>query len=430
MPRRIVGTLLACTCFVVAGGPTLAGQKVAAKVIVRDDAATALAVRWVDAVLGHSPGQHDRAVEELATWNEGALESVRVELSVLRILIRDDKANIFMMPGSGSGLPLPLVYGGPQLETLRNKARDVRLAGLDGNDLVARGILLHTDVALLGGVAGTFLNFADGDERGLQRRVDHWAVSRALASLLDQRSGRLEDVGLWYRATLALMAHAEAWSVGHADAAVTQLPDDADILFLAGSLHETLATPHVQATLDGLRLPGDLTLRIMSAREELRLAVSLLRRAVDRNPSHTEARIHYGRVLTLAERPGDALAQMRRAAAEATELEQRYYARLFLGAAAEAANQYDEARTAYQAAANLFPGAQSPRLALSQLATRAGDRAAALSAIEPLLVHGADDRTRHDPWWTYATSTGRNAEPLIAQARASLATPRRPAAPR
>ena len=99
-----------------------------------------------------------------------------------------------------------------------------------------------------------------------------------------------------------------------------------------------------------------------------------------------------------------------------------YFAQLFLGAASEAANRRDDARRAYERAAALAPEAQSPRLSLSQLAARAGDRRAAMRALEPMLEQpsGVDDRS--DPWWAYATSQGRAFDALMIEARKRLST--------
>ena len=403
-------------------GQPLAAQTMTQKVVVRSDAAVARARQWVTAVLRHQPGAADRDVEEVAPWDSAVLAGITVDVHAIRRLIRDERASGFVMPSGGGNVPPPLVYSSEQLEMLRGAARDVRRAGVDENDLLARGLLLHTDIALLGRGAGTVLYFADGQERGVERGGDHWALARALASFLDERSGRQPDVRLWYRATLTALAAADLWNARHADAAAAQFPDDAELLFLAGSHHESLAAPRVQASLAGIRLPRDLVIHIGSPAEELRLAASLLKRALDRDPAHAEARIHYGRVLTLLDRSGEATTHLHRAVAEAAEPEQRYYAQLFLGAVLEATNRRAEAQTAYERAAALFPHAQAPYLALSQLAARYGDRGAAARAIEPLLALGAGEAERQDPWWLYARSTARHAERLMTQASQRLAT--------
>ena len=59
-----------------------------------------------------------------------------------------------------------------------------------------------------------------------------------------------------------------------------------------------------------------------------------------------------------------------------------YFAEMFFGAAAEELGQLDRARASYARAAELYPGAPSPQLALSQLALRGNDRAAALDAVQ------------------------------------------------
>jgi tetratricopeptide (TPR) repeat protein len=154
----------------------------------------------------------------------------------------------------------------------------------------------------------------------------------------------------------------------------------------------------VQASLSSVRLPGNTTFRVQSPHDELRLAEALLKRALDREPTFIEARIRYGRVLTLLDRPQDAVKELRRAAGEAREPLLDYFAQLFLGAASEAADRRDDARRAYERAAALVPQAQSPRLSLSQLAAREGDHGAALRALEPMLALLAEVDDRIDPW--------------------------------
>jgi tetratricopeptide (TPR) repeat protein len=416
-PHRV----LSVACLATVLGLTLTAQSVR-HMVVRNEAATARAVRWVAAVLRHEPGVRDREVEEIARWNSTALTDVAVEVHVIGRLMRDARARSFVMPGKHSGIPPSLVYSNEQLEMLHDAASDAVRAGFNDHDLTARGILLHTDVALLDARAGTILRFADGRDLGVQRGGDQWALARKLAASLDGRSGRQMDVRVWYRATLATLAAADEWSEAHAEAAVTQFPDDAELLFLAGSHHETLASPRVQASSVGVRLPPNLRIGIRSSGEELRLAASLLKRALDLNPAHTEGRVHYGRVLMLVDRAGDAVRYLRRAAAEAQEREQRYYAQLFLGAALETMNQRREAQSAYEAAAALFPRAQSPCLALSLLAARHGDRSEALRAVEPLLALPLEEAERADPWWHYARSSGRDAERLMMEVRERFLT--------
>jgi tetratricopeptide (TPR) repeat protein len=390
--------------------------------VVRSRAAyIGYAIRWVDAVLSHRPGELDAAVEEVGGWDAGIVRELPIELQSVRRLMRDPRTRVFLVP-STTTIPRQLIYSDSERESLRDAALSANHAGFRDDDLVLRGVLLHTDIATVGSTAGTVLLFADGRDVGLERHVDHWQTARALANSVDSSASRGPDVGLWYRATLALMEASDRWSVTHAAEAVAHFPDDAKLLFLAGCLHEALEAARVQASLAGTRLPGDTSFHVKSSHDELRLAEALLKRALASEPGFVEARIRYGRVLTLLDRPDDAVKELRRAAGEPGDPVLDYFAQLFLGAAAEAGNRRDDARRAYERAAALAPQAQSPRLSLSQLAARAGDRGAALRALEPILAQPSGIDDRFDPWWSYYTSPGRTADTLMIEARQRLST--------
>jgi hypothetical protein len=64
-------------------------------------------------------------------------------------------------------------------------------------------------------------------------------------------------------------------------------------------------------------------------------------------------------------------------------------------------------------AASLYPTAQSPWLALSELARRRYDRPGALRAIDRLFALPADAGDRFDPWWTYQIAQARTADRLL-----------------
>ena len=106
--------------------------------------------------------------------------------------------------------------------------------------------------------------------------------------------------------------------------------------------------------------------------------------------------------------------ELRRAAGELTDPEQLYYAELFLGAEEAALGNREAARVAYDRAAELFPQAQSPLLALSEIARRSGDRNGALRAIDRLFALSGEGRDEHDdPWWWYYTTQARDADDLL-----------------
>jgi hypothetical protein len=81
--------------------------------------------------------------------------------------------------------------------------------------------------------------------------------------------------------------------------------------------------------------------------------------------------------------------------------EQRYFAELLFGRAEEARGRHASAREHYQNAAALYPRAQSPRLALSQLSRQSGDRQAALQMLQTVTTLPVAAPGRTDPWWTY-----------------------------
>ena len=96
-----------------------------------------------------------------------------------------------------------------------------------------------------------------------------------------------------------------------------------------------------------------------------------------------------------------------------TEDELRYYGELFLGAAETARRNFEAAREAYGRAARLYPEAQSPRIALSELARRLGDRGAAWREMQTIFERPASDAEPDDPWWRYFMVQARNADDLL-----------------
>ena len=88
--------------------------------------------------------------------------------------------------------------------------------------------------------------------------------------------------------------------------------------------------------------------------------------------------------------------------------------------------RYDAARQSYQQALELFPRAQSARIALSHLARQRSDREAALGLLLPTLSASPVGRQDDDPWWDYHRGDGRHAEALLQQLRAPFQADRQP----
>jgi tetratricopeptide (TPR) repeat protein len=145
--------------------------------------------------------------------------------------------------------------------------------------------------------------------------------------------------------------------------------------------------------------------RVRTAAGEFNTAEDLLRRAVKLSPEFAEARLHLGRVLAEQEQHKESLPELTRALSVIKNLDLQYFGQLFVGRSAAALGQIPAAREAFERAVALRPAAQSPLLALSQLAYSRGDSgeaAARLARVAELPGLELDD-----PWWIYNTAVGR-----------------------
>jgi hypothetical protein len=386
---------------------------------------------WVSAVALHVPGQSDAAVEQVRTWSAAELVDLRDHIrSVLRLML-DANAASFRREGE-TVVREPLGYSQIELEALRAIARDVA-SRWDGNQLLRRGTLLHTDIALRAppraqsqsGTGGDLqqrtLFVADGRTVNQDVAADHWELARSLLELVSiDSAGRKREprgdpfVRLWYGTVARFMLRSGKLWVPHFERARELFPRDPDLLFLEGALHETFAAPRIQDAVQELRPAVGVGGRtyyyetaVRSERTELREAESLLRRALTIDPSRVEARIRLGRVLTLLDRPADAVSMLKGATTTASEPLLRYYSMLFLGRAAEQTGDLILSRQSYETAATLYPRAQSPRLALSQLAQLSAAPSRSMAETNEVLTR---DSTREDPWWSYHDSVGRDAD--------------------
>jgi tetratricopeptide (TPR) repeat protein len=157
----------------------------------------------------------------------------------------------------------------------------------------------------------------------------------------------------------------------------------------------------LQAGAESLLEDGRGETTVGSVKAELGRAERFFRDALMSDPHHLEARVRYGNTVGRLGRHRDAIAALRRAIADGVEGDLLYLAHLFLGREEEAVRNVDGARDAYERAARARPNAQTPRLAMSFLAQRIGDRGAAQRELDALArLPVAEDR-RDDPWWKY-----------------------------
>ena len=379
---------------------------------------------WVAAVEHHLPGALDPPAVEVASWSNADLQTLWIDVWTLAELMREPRTTRFAIRPEGQRTERQVYYTPNELKRMREFARDTA-AAIDRDDLLRRGAILHADIAMTVAAvpdpiasANAFapehvtLRIGDGQGLDLGQTAIHWEFGHML---LD-RVPRDATVRLWYRATSAWMQQHENHDLGHIERGRKIFPDDPDLLFLAGCLHETLASARIQAALRSMPVPRGFTPAVGSARSELHDAEGRLRQALEARADFAEARLHLGRVLDLLGDHQAAIRELEQAAPALTDESLAYDGSLFLGAAYEGAGRLDDARSAYDRAAGRFPDAQSPLLALAELARRRGDRAAALAAMNRMFAL-RDPIDRDDPFWRYLVSQGRRADEWLDELR-------------
>jgi tetratricopeptide (TPR) repeat protein len=357
---------------------------------------------WIAIVSEHEPGRTDAALRRLQGWTAEQLEE--------------------LIGGLGEHLGRP--------SQLPIKTPEERLL------LLRRGAVLHADIAMLARfddvVAPTpqasrlaipSVVVDDGRATGFAANSVHWEIGRHLIDLMirpDLLRAPDEFMSLWYRAASEFMiAGADFAATGpHLRRAHDLLPRDPHVWLASGVVRASYAAPSVQNNMAGVKVPFGLTLLVNDRRTELFSAERYFRRAVEIDPANPEAQLRYGWVLLQQNQRERALAALRTAHAASGELVLQYYASLFLGVA-EAEAAPNAAADAFERAARLFPTAQAPLLALSELALRRGDGAAAVAALDRLAALPTSGRD--DPWWTYDVEFGRSWRATLARMHESLA---------
>jgi tetratricopeptide (TPR) repeat protein len=252
----------------------------------------------------------------------------------------------------------------------------------------------------------------DGAQRGIGTGSLHWDFAREVLDSVAPDPARDGWVRRWYQATASLFAidHAFSEADPHFRKARQLFPRDATILVHIGCYYEALAAPRIQDAMQAATLPYGVKFEVAGARENLRAAADAFRQALAFDNSLVEARLRLGRVSGLLGRNDEARRFLQQVRDGSPDPRTAYYAALFAGTEEQSGGRFDEARRSYERAAALYPLAQSPHFALSQLAWLTGDTDAALRAIEASLRPGQFRSLVDDPWWEYFDGPGSGAD--------------------
>ena len=362
--------------------------------MLADDAATRL---YLDAVMHHTAGQVDQALLDVANappetfWNVARNLNSVLAKSFREIVFRNAMRRRAVLLHSDIVLLLPDKAAAFRKEhafqVLKQKGVGRSTARQPADSLVysADGQYLTTDV-----------------ESG------HWSFASWILTCIQPDPDADEFVRAWYRAVAATFLNADRFGSAtyHLQRAREVLPRDPVILFYAGATHEAHSAPLLQNVLresaqethwkmmNGTML-GDVPGAAFSEESQLKDAERTLREAV-KNGAPPEAQLHLGRVLSRLGKHADAVTVLEQVTRPTADARLSYLRDLLLGTEYSAVGRFDDARACFERAANLFPTAQSPLIALSDAALRAGDRQSAQAALgrirRPARGHDATKR--------------------------------------
>jgi tetratricopeptide (TPR) repeat protein len=239
-----------------------------------------------------------------------------------------------------------------------------------------------------------------------------YAIAREAIALVMPASAGSEVARQWYLATIASLQGVRNYGalLPHLDTARVSLAGDWRVWLWSGVAQENLASPPVQVAAE------EQAAKIESPWLLYTRAEQFYRRAMEAEPGCAECWLRLARVHQLTNAADQSAALLARAEPKLETPELRYFAALFAGRAAEMLNKVPEARAAYERAMALFPRAQSPRLALADLAFREAEQRQAQSGVRTMFVAAGAARDA-DPWWNYDIALVAKWPELVGQLR-------------
>ncbi len=356
---------------------------------------------WLEAVQIHTPGCGDAPAIDVAQWPP--LDLVALLRDVRELATFLNRAYDERQEHGGRAERDQLVFVAYDRRfTLDELQRDF-YGGREmrANEVLHRGAILHADIGMfVPGNLGRFPLVEDGGRRGWRSGSSHWEAGRQVLDSISPAASADAGALLWYRAVSAYLFRAGnlAELMTHLNRGRQVFPQSPDLLFDSACLHQELSSPSVQASVQQLRA-DDVSVGVDSRRAELQRAERFFREALMRAPDDADGRIRFGHTLGELGRHSEAAVELRRAIEATADRQRLYLAELFLGREEEALGRHAEAKRSYERAGNLYPNAQSPRLAVSRLARQVGDRASAQQALRGLI--GETGVARVDPWWEF-----------------------------
>jgi tetratricopeptide (TPR) repeat protein len=344
---------------------------------------------WRTAAVQHHPGQPDDAAAKIGRWRARDLETV---LSFVAKLAQQPPGAMKRTLAKASSRQL-----------LQLTDQEVQQGDL--SRVLKQAALLHTDIAMLDLGTGEYQDSKEGMGAFIDGRIfvfpktPHWEFALRLIELISPSLSKDQAVLQWYLATTAYMqGHGLlAYARRNIEHAMQRFPAEPEILFYAGVQHETWASPanQIVSQSSGARVLYG------SKESELKLARQFFEKAIALKPGFSEAHLRLGRVLGLLGNHEQAIAELQHASSVEQDRQLLYYASLYLGFEYEMLCRRSEARDQYQRAAGLYPAAQSPLLALSQLARSDNDVKEALLDLDRVFALPHGDLWSDDPWWVY-----------------------------
>lgn len=371
---------------------------------------------WLDLARRHAAGKVDASVTQE--------RRIRVERHFA--LAHDFEALIqFITRPSRNRLDKPgRVYSVPEQERLKMLALRERLAGTTDSLLRSVALLESDDMMLTGGeryvvvpplsrLPKDMIFSMDGVSLEAVATPPNWQIGRLAIGAMSDEPEMVAWGRLWYEATTAFLFADRVLAVlqKHLPQRRLEFPADAGAWFDEGCHFEYLAGPRFQHALVDSR-GKRLTVVPHDKDEALDQARRMFEAALERDPRHAEARVHLARVKLVQRDTKSAVKELTAVLPDlGTDTVLRYLAYLFLGAAQESSGDVAAAMTAYREAVNLYPRAQSPRVAIARI-----EAPSASSAADPLetLLRG-ERPSSDDPWLAYHTGPARRSRSLSAE---------------